>query len=90
MKKISSVLLRLFAIGVLVTLFAGALSLVGYLVAFVIGGETATKLCTFIYKEYFPVVIQICSVSVLFGLIGMYLKKEKALTFSEEKEEQKK
>ena len=86
MKKISNVLLRLFAIGVLVTLLAGALSLVGYLVAFIIGGETATQLCEFIYKEYFPVVIRVCSVSVLFGLIGMYLKKQKALTFTEEKE----
>ena len=86
MKKISSICLRLFAIGVLITLFAGALSLVGYLVAFFIGGETATELCKFIHKEYFPVVIQICSVSVLFGLIGMYLEKKKALTFSDEKE----
>lgn len=86
MKKLSNVLLKIFAIGVLVALFAGALSLLGYLAAFIIGGETATEVCVFIYKKYFPIVIRVCSVSVLFGLIGMYLQKKKALTFSDEKE----
>ena len=80
MKKISNVLLTIFSIGVLVTLFAGALSLVGYLVALCIGGETATALCAFIFKKYFPWVIRITSVAVACGLIGMYLEKKKALT----------
>lgn len=87
MKKISKVLLTIFAIGVLATLFAGALSFVGYLVALVIGGEAATALCAFIYKEYFPWVIRICSISVGCGLVGMYLEKTKALTFTEGKKE---
>ena len=80
MKKVSKVLLTIFSIGVLLTLFAGALALVGYIVALIIGGETATELCKFIYKTYFPWVIKVCSVSVGFGLIGMYLQKKKALS----------
>ena len=89
MKKFSQVLLIIFAIGVLLTLFAGALALVGYIVAMFIGGETAAALCLFIYKSYFPWVIRICSISVGFGLIGMYLRKIKALSFAEEKKETK-
>lgn len=82
MKKISNVLLTIFSIGVLTTLFAGGLSFLGYLVALFIGGETATAICAFIYKEYFPWVIRICAVCVGAGLIGMYLKKLKALSIN--------
>ena len=89
MKIISKILLTVFAIGVLLALFAGALSFVGYLVALFVGGEVAADLCAFIYTEYFPWVIRICSISVGFGLVGMYLEKQKALIFSSEKKEEK-
>ena len=79
MKKVSKIMSTLFSIGVLLTLFAGALALLGYIVALIIGGETATALCSFIYTQYFPWVIRICSVTVGFGLIGMYFDKKKAL-----------
>lgn len=80
MKKISKVLLTIFSVGVIATLFAGGLAFVGYVVALVIGGEAATELCVFIHKEYFPWVIKICSISTGLGLIGMYLSKKKALS----------
>ena len=90
MKKISKIFLTVFAVGVLLTLFAGALAFVGYVAALCIGGESATELCAFIYKEFFPWVIRVCSISVGFGLIGMYLNKTKALTMSgSEKSESK-
>ena len=89
MKKVSKVLLTIFSVGVLVTLFAGALAFVGYVAALIIGGKTATELCSFIYTSYFPWVIRICSVSVGFGLIGMYFEKKKALSFENGKEESK-
>lgn len=79
MKKVSKIFLTIFSIGILVTLFAGALSLAGYIVALIIGGETAATLCAFIYTQYFPWVIKICSIAVGFGLIGMYFDKKKAL-----------
>ena len=79
MKKVSQILLKIFSIGVLGTLFAGALALVGYIVALVIGGETAPVICEFIFTQYFPWVIRVCSVAVGLGLIGMYLDRKKAL-----------
>ena len=79
MKKVSKVFLNIFSVGVLLTLFAGALSLAGYIAALIIGGESATELCAFIYKTFFPWVIRICSIAVGFGLIGMYLDRKKAL-----------
>ena len=72
------------------TLFAGTLAFMGYVSALVIGGEAATALCTFIYKSYFPWVIRICSVAVGLGLVGMYLRKMKALSVEAENKDESK
>lgn len=90
MKKVSKVFLTIFSVGVLLTLFLGALAFLGYLIALIIGGSAATDLCVFIYKSYFPWVIRICSIAVGFGLIGMYMEKQKALTFSGKESSEKK
>lgn len=88
MKKIGNALLVFFSLGVLLSLLAGALSLLGYLTAIVIGGPVATTICTFIYKEYFPWVIRFCSVFVGAGLIGMYLSNMKALSMKKQNNDQ--
>ena len=75
MKKASDILLKIFAYGIIACLFAGGLSLVGYLVGLVIGGEAATNLCAWVFKTYLPWVIKATSVFTLIGLIGMYLSK---------------
>ena len=82
MKKINDILMNIFGIGVIAVLIAGALGFVGYIAAMVIGGELATEICVFIYKTYYPAVIQVCSVCVGCGLVSMYLNKVVALTFS--------
>ena len=85
MKKITDVMLRIFAYGIIACLFAGGLSLVGYLVGLVIGGEVATNLCAWVFKTYLPWVIKATSIFTGIGLIGMYLSKQKALTAATEK-----
>lgn len=84
MKKISDVLLKIFAIGITVCLFAGGLSFLAYIIGLIIGGESATALCAFTFKSYLPWVIKITSVFTGIGLIGMYLGKKKALTVQTE------
>ena len=83
MKKISSILLTFFSVGVLAGLFSGTAAFIGYVVALLIGGQTATQICVFIYTEFYPVVIQVCSVSVGLGVAGMYLNKMKPLSLGE-------
>ena len=80
MKKISDYVLKIFAVGIIVCLFAGGLSFLGYLIALIVGGEIATALCAFVFKQYLPWVIKLTSVFTGIGLIGMYLSKQKALT----------
>ena len=82
MDKVGKIFLRIFSIGVLLTLFAGGITILGFATALIIGGEMATNICVFIHKEYFPWVIRICSVSAAFGLIGMYINKTKALSIN--------
>lgn len=77
MEKRNNSFLRIFGVGVTVCLFAGALACVGFLAAFCIGGETATAICVFIHKTYFPWVIRLTSLFSLSGLIGMYVRKWK-------------
>lgn len=80
MKKVSKVILTIFAVGVLLALFAGALAFIGYVAALIIGGETADAICTFIKGPFFDWTIRVCSVATGLGLIGMYLTKVKALS----------
>ena len=88
-KKIAGVCKIIFGYGIMITLFLGGLSFIGYLVALIIGGEGATVICDFIYKKFFPVIIYATSCLVLFGLLAMYLAGEKSLTPSKRKPQNK-
>ena len=85
MKKISEICKLIFGYGIMITLFAGGLTFFGYLAAMVIGGETATAICVFIYKQIFPIIIYAANILVLFGLVSMYLGGEMALTTDKKK-----
>lgn len=80
LKKISDIFKIIFGYGIEIVLFAGGLTFFGYLIALLIGGETATNICTWIYKTFIPVIIKASTILILFGLLTMYLAGEKALT----------
>ena len=85
MKKIAGVCKVIFGYGIMISLFTGGLTFLGYLVALCIGGETATAICTFIYKQIVPVLVYVTNGLILFGLLTMYLAGEKALTSHKKK-----
>ena len=89
-KKTASVLKCIFGYGIMICLFAGGLTFFGYLIALIIGGETATNICTFIYKQIIPVIIYTSTIMVFLGLVSMYLSGEKALVSSKNKSSSKK
>ncbi len=80
MKKVTDVLKLVFGYGIMIVLFAGGLTFFGYVAALIIGGDTATAICTWIYKSFLPIVIYASTILILFGLVVMYLAGEKALT----------
>lgn len=75
----AKILSYIYGIGIAVALFVGAFSAIGYIVAIIIGGDTAANICEFIYKKIYPVIIYISSISVLLGLVKMYVAGEKSL-----------
>ena len=79
LKKISDVFKMIFGYGIMIVLFAGGLTFFGYVAALIIGGETATAMCTWIYKTFVPIIIKASTILILFGLVTMYLAGEKAL-----------
>ncbi|MBQ2676784.1 MAG: hypothetical protein IJF54_05240 [Clostridia bacterium] len=85
LKKISAVLRTVFGYGIMICLFAGGLTFFGYLAALIIGGQTATAICVFIYKTIIPVIIYASTILVLLGLVVMYLNGETALTADKKK-----
>ena len=80
LRKISDVCKLIFGYGIMIVLFSGGLTFFGYVIALIIGGETATNICTWIYKSFIPVIIYASTILILFGLVTMYLAGEKALT----------
>ena len=80
MEKIASVLKKIYGYGIVTALFTGGATVLGYIVAMFIGGETATAICTFIYKKFFLWLIIGADIIVLLGLVAMYMSKEKTMT----------
>ena len=80
LKKVSDVFKIIFGYGIMIVLFAGGLTFFGYIAALIIGGETATTMCTWIYKSFTPIMVYVTTVLILFGLLAMYIGGEKALT----------
>ena len=79
-KKITDFLSKVFAVGILLSLFVGGLTFFGYVAALIIGGETAALICTFLYKTVLPLCIKTSTIMVLLGLAIMYIRGEIALT----------
>ena len=80
MKKFVKVLRTVYGYSILLTLFAGCIMFLGYMIALVLGGETAAAICGFVHKQFTPAVIRITTATVLLGLVIMYLDGEVALT----------
>ncbi len=80
LKKVASVFKIIFGWGIMIVLFAGGLTFFGYVAALIIGGTKATEICTWIYKDFVPIMIKTTTILILFGLLTMYLAGEKALT----------
>ena len=78
--KITSILKSVFGYGIMSCLFLGGLTFVGYVVALIVGGETAAIICDFIYKTFMPIVIYASNIFVLLGLVILYMSGEKALS----------
>ena len=84
-QKIAVVMEYIYGIGIFIALFAGGLSCLGYIVALIIGGDIAEKICVFMYKNLYPILFCFASCVALFGLLKMYIAGEKSMVPSKRK-----
>ena len=75
----------IFCTSVAVTLLGGGLTMLCYVAALIIGGDTAAKICDVTYKQVWPVIIKITNITIVLGLVAMYINGDKALSPSEKK-----
>ena len=68
------ILVVIYGWGIMLALFIGGLSFLGYLYALWAGGQTAEAVCTFIYKTLYPELVYWTSWIVLLGIVSSYLK----------------
>ena len=89
LKSISEKLKIVFGYSIMITLLVGGATFFGFLAALIVGGDAAVAICDFIHGKIIPVMIYATTVTVLFGLLTMYLAGEMALTASAKSKEKK-
>ena len=70
-KKLTGII---YGWGIMLALFIGGLSFIGYVYALISGGETAELICTFIYKTLYPELVYWTSLIILIGILKSYMK----------------
>lgn len=81
-EKLEKVLSYIYGVGIGAALLIGTLSVIGYIIAIIAGGNIAEQICEFIYKGVYPKLIYASSVIVLIGLVKMYISGQHSLTAS--------
>ena len=79
-EKIYKVLNKAYGITMTVAFFGGVLPLIPFIIAIIIGGSTGEAISVFLYKQYYPWIIALASISVIIGLISMYVGKLEAMS----------
>lgn len=82
-KKAYMILQKLYGITMTIAFFGGVIPLVPFIIAIIIGGGeggTGEVISTWLYKQYYPWVIALASIAVLFGLAAMYVSKQEAFS----------
>lgn len=87
-KKIYKVLNKAYAVLMFISFFAGFLPVIPLIVAICIGGEAGPAIYKFLFSEYYPWVIAIGSLSVVVGLVGMYVGKIEDLSIKSMKKKE--
>ena len=84
-QKLLTVLRFFFGCSVAVTLLGGGLTVLSYVVALIVGGDLSAQICDITYNKIWPVIIMVANITIVLGLIAMYVNGDKALSPSEKK-----
>lgn len=76
LKKCLETIKIIYGYGIMIMLFVGGATFIGYLAAFIIGGSAAAAICDFIYLKIVPVMVTLTTSIVVFGMVCLYLPDE--------------
>ena len=79
-EKAYKILNKIYGFMMTVSFFAGFIPLIPFVIAIIIGGTAGEQISLFLYNQYYPWVIIIGSLSVVVGLIAMYVGKLEGLS----------
>lgn len=79
-EKLYKTLNKAYGVTMFAAFFGGLLPLIPFVIALAIGGSTGERIATFLYNSFYPWIIAMASVSVIIGLIAMYVGKHSALS----------
>ena len=91
--KLYNIFNKLYGITMMISFFSAALPVIPFIIALIIGGPTGEAISVFLSTKFYPVVMVLASVAVLFGVVAMYAAKKqdfslKTLNREEAKEEE--
>ncbi len=81
-EKTAKVCETIFSIGMLLALLVAFLLFVSFVVSLFIGHDAAATLTTFMWKTVIPKTYVAAVIICLIGLVGMYLRGQKAMVMS--------
>lgn len=79
-KKIFNLISKIYGALMMASFFGGLLPLFPFIFALIVGGDLAEKISVFLYDKYYPWVIIVGSIALVFGLIAMYIGKLEGLS----------
>lgn len=79
-EKLYKIFNKLYGILMTISFFGGFLPFIPFIIAIIVGGKFGETVSLFLYKEYYPIVIVIGSIAILFGLVAMYIGKIEGLS----------
>jgi len=88
-EKLYKILNKIYGILMTISFFTGAIPLVFFIVAIIIGGDTGRTIAVFMYEHVYTYVIALASISIIAGWIAMYVGGKEGLSvksFSQKKE----
>lgn len=89
-EKIFKILNKTYGLLLLISFFAGFLPIIPFVIAIIVGGPVAESICLFLYDSYYPWVIAFASISVVIGLVAMYLGKLQGFSIKKNKKQENK
>lgn len=82
-EKVYKFLNKIYGILMFVGFFGGFIPFVVFMIALVVGGEWGQNISLFLYEKYYPVIFAIASISILVGVIAMYVNKKEGFSVNE-------